>query len=154
MGCEEVLRLLAERETAFQAESDRLEAEAERIAGLLAACRKELEHLVVARKMIGELPQHRPSAPREAGGGSTLLAPGADSTAFTDQLVAALAELGRPVRCQEVIRAPGRGRTCAPACRARAAPAEETHADRAVHVQHKYQRVHASRYQEQFAQAP
>ncbi|WP_127361546.1 hypothetical protein [Actinacidiphila soli] len=67
MGCEEVLWLLAERETAFRAEADRLEAEAERIAGLLAACRKELERLVVAREVIGELPQHRPSAPREAG---------------------------------------------------------------------------------------
>jgi hypothetical protein len=103
MGCEEVLRLLTERETAFRAEADRLEAEAEHIAGLLAACRKELERLVVAREVIGELPQRRRSGPREAGGGGAVLAPGAGPEDLVDQLEAALAELGRPARCQEVV---------------------------------------------------
>lgn len=87
MGCEEVLGLLAERETAFRAEADRLEAEAERIAGLLAACRKELERLVVAREVIGELPQHRPPLPQQDRGGGGVLVPRADSAAFADQLV-------------------------------------------------------------------
>lgn len=103
MGCEEVRRLLAERETAFKLEAERLEAEVERIAGLLAACRKELERLVVAREVVGELPQHRLSACWEARDGSVVLAADAGPSAFADQLVEVLAELGRPVRCQEVV---------------------------------------------------
>jgi hypothetical protein len=77
MGCEEVLRLLAEREAAFRAEADRLGAEAEHIVGLLAACRKEQERVMVAREVIGELPQQRRPAPREARAGSAVHAPGA-----------------------------------------------------------------------------
>ena len=46
MDVGEVFGLLDERETACRAEADRLQAEAERIGALLAACRRELERLV------------------------------------------------------------------------------------------------------------
>ncbi|WP_018217255.1 hypothetical protein [Salinispora vitiensis] len=101
----EVARLLAEREAACRAEADRLEGEAERIAGLLSVCRKELERLTVAREVIGELPVADLGAP-VAGGrvvGDGLPASAADVAGSADELVAVLIEFGRPVRCQEVV---------------------------------------------------
>lgn len=99
MGCGEVQRLLAEREAACRAEADRLEAEAERIAGLLSVCRKELERLVVAREVVGELPVTDLGVPGAGGRPAS----GADAAGFADELVAVLVEFGRPVRCQEVV---------------------------------------------------
>ena len=47
-----VLRLLDERQAACRAQADRLRGEAERIAGLLAACQLELERVVTAREAV------------------------------------------------------------------------------------------------------
>lgn len=56
MSCDVVLQQLDERSAAYRAETERLRAEAERIAGLLAVCEAELERLVTARQVVGELP--------------------------------------------------------------------------------------------------
>lgn len=99
----EVLGLLGEREVACRAEADRLQAEAERIGALLAACRQELERLVTAREVVGELTVAYPAAavlPVRVAGAA---APGGDVEAFTKQVLAVLAERGRPVRCREVV---------------------------------------------------
>jgi hypothetical protein len=107
----EVLRLLDGREMACRAEADRLQAEAERIGALLAACRQELERLVTARDVVGELAVAYPGdiaavavmAVPVAGAAAA----GGDVEAFTRQVLAVLAERGRPVRCREVVAALG-----------------------------------------------
>lgn len=106
-----MLRLLDERETACRAEADRLQAEAERIGALLAGCRQELERLVTAREVVGELAVAYPAAiatvavvPVPVAGAA---AAGGDVEAFTKQVLAVLAERGRPARCREVVAALG-----------------------------------------------
>jgi hypothetical protein len=56
MSCDVVLQQLDERSAAYRAEAERLRAEAERIKGLLAVCEAELDRLVTARQVVGELP--------------------------------------------------------------------------------------------------
>ena len=56
MGVDELLRLLGEQETMRRAEVGRLEAEQERLAGLLAACRVGLERAAAAREIVGLVP--------------------------------------------------------------------------------------------------
>ena len=107
MDVGEVLGLLDDRETACRAEVDRLQAEAERIGALLAGCRQELERLVTAREVVGELAVGYPAAavmPETVAGAA---APGGDVEAFTKQVLAVLAERGRPVRCGEIVQALG-----------------------------------------------
>jgi hypothetical protein len=93
---------------ACRAEVDRLQAEVERIGGLLAVCRSELERVVTARGVVGELaavPSGRTSAVVVDGGvpaGAVV-----ELEVFTERLLAVLAERGRAVRCQEVVAALG-----------------------------------------------
>lgn len=56
VGCDEVLRLLREREAACGGEAERLRGEAERIAELLRVCEVELVRLSTACQVVGELP--------------------------------------------------------------------------------------------------
>jgi hypothetical protein len=103
----EVLRLLDEREAACRAEADRLQCEAERIGALLAVYGQELERLVTARDVVGELTVAYPAAavmPARVAGAA---APGGDVEAFTKLVLAVLAERGRPMRCREVVAALG-----------------------------------------------
>jgi hypothetical protein len=102
-----VLQLLDEREAACRAQADRLQVEAERIGALLASCRQELERLVTAREVVGELAVTYPAAavmPETVAG---VASPGGDVEAFTKQVLAVLAELGRAVRCHEIVQALG-----------------------------------------------
>jgi hypothetical protein len=103
----EVLQLLDEREVACRAEADRLQCEAERIGALLAVCRQELERLVTARDVVGELtvayPADIPAAAVMPVPVAGVVAPGGDVEAFTKQVLAVLAERGRPMRCREVV---------------------------------------------------
>lgn len=101
----EVLRLLGEREAACQAEVDRLQAEVERIGGLLLVCRSELERLVTARGVVGELAVTHPGKALQPVGGAVPVASAVE--VFTERVLAVLAELGRPVRCREVVAALG-----------------------------------------------
>jgi hypothetical protein len=103
----EVLRLLAEREAACRAEADRLQAEVERIGGLLAVCRQELDRVVTARGVVGELGVADPAVAVVPAGSAGGVAAGADVEAFTVRVLAVLAEHGRPVRCGEVVAALG-----------------------------------------------
>ena len=107
MDVGEVCQQLDEREAACRAECDRLQAEAERIGVLLAACRQELERLVTAREVVGELTGAYPAVAVVPVMGVDAVAPGGDSGAFSKQVLAVLAELGRPVRCREVVAALG-----------------------------------------------
>ena len=100
MDREQVLRLLQEREAVCQTEVARLEREAERIAELIVECRREAGRLATAREVVSGLVI-------EASG--TLPAkPGRTPDAvFGQQLLAVLAEAGRPVRCRDVVVALG-----------------------------------------------
>jgi hypothetical protein len=60
MSCDEVLRLLREREAACRGEAERLRAEAERITALLATCEGELARITTACQVVGELPRVEP----------------------------------------------------------------------------------------------
>jgi hypothetical protein len=103
----EVLQCLGEREAACRVEADRLQAEVERIGGLLAVCRQELERLVTAREVVGELAVACPAGAAAPAVGAAAAAPGGDVEAFTVRVLAVLAECGRPVRCHEVVAALG-----------------------------------------------
>lgn len=92
MSCDEVLRQLDEREVACRAEAERLEGEAERIAGLLSACQGELEKITIAREVFSGLPAARRS-PEAAG---------AAGTGMFEEVLAVLRRCGRPMRCREV----------------------------------------------------
>jgi hypothetical protein len=105
-----VLGLLGEREVACRAECDRLRAEVERIDGLLSVCRSELERLVTARAVVGELAMAYPgrgSAVLAQVNGAGVSVSGTGLEVFTDRVLAVLAEQGRAVRCQEVVAALG-----------------------------------------------
>jgi hypothetical protein len=111
MGCDEVLRLLEEREAACRVEVERLQAESERIAVLLADRRGELDRVTAARQVIDELPSahSRPApagavpAPRSSAAVAAAEPAGAMSA---EQVLAVLVERG-PQRCREVVEALG-----------------------------------------------
>jgi hypothetical protein len=108
----EMLGLLDGREAACRAELDRLQAEAERITGLVAVCRQELDRVVTARGVVGELAGARPAAVvpvRQAGPG----VPDGEMAAFTERVLTVLAQVGRPVRCRELVEALGQDATVA-----------------------------------------
>jgi hypothetical protein len=73
-----------------------LEEEAARVAGLIEACRREIERLTVTREVLSGLvtgpAESMPVVPEPAVDG-----------AFADQLLTILAEAGRPLRCREVV---------------------------------------------------
>jgi hypothetical protein len=93
---DQIMRLLAEREAAARVEWLRLEEEAARIAGLIEACRREIERLTVTREVLSGLvtgpAESMPAVPEPAVDGE-----------FADRLLAILAEAGRPLRCREVV---------------------------------------------------
>ena len=96
MDGDQILRLLAEREAAARAEWLRLEQEAAQITGLIEECRREIEHLAIAREVLSGLV----TAPE----GPVSAAPGLDPVGdFADRLLVVLAEAGRPMRCREVV---------------------------------------------------
>lgn len=104
MGVDEVLRLLGEQETMCRAGVERLDAEQVRLAGLLAACRVELDRLVVAREVIaGLVAPPSLAAVASAGGG----VPAGQSTEFGQQLLNILAGQAGPMRCREIVAALG-----------------------------------------------
>ncbi len=96
MDGDQILRLLGEREAAGRAEWLRLEQEAAQIAGLIEACRQEIERLAITREVLSGLvtgltePVSAEPGPKPDG-------------VFADQLLTVLAETGRPVRCREVV---------------------------------------------------
>jgi hypothetical protein len=65
-----------------------LRTEAERIGGLLAVCRQELERLVTARGVVGELAVAYPPVAASSADGAGPAASGADVEAFTEQVLA------------------------------------------------------------------
>jgi hypothetical protein len=91
---DQILRLLGEREAAGRAEVLRLEQEAARITGLIEERRREVERLAIAFEVLSGLVAVPAGAVRRG------LKPDA---VFADQLLAVLAEAGRPVRCREVV---------------------------------------------------
>lgn len=107
MDVGEVLQLLDEREAACRAEADRLQAEAERIGALLAVSRQQLERLVTAREVVGELRVAYPVIAAAPAVGAGAAVAGGDIEAFTVQVLAVLAESKRPMRCREVVAALG-----------------------------------------------
>jgi hypothetical protein len=85
----------------------------ERIGELLAVCQAELERLVTARGVVGELVVTHPvKAPAQING-IVLMAGTREVEVFTDRVLAVLAERGRAVRCQEVVAALGEDATVA-----------------------------------------
>lgn len=60
MSCDEVLRLLREREAACHSEAERLGAEAERITVRPVMCEQEPARISTAREVVGELPRIEP----------------------------------------------------------------------------------------------
>jgi hypothetical protein len=85
-----------EREAAARVEWLRLGQEAGRIAGLIEECRREIERLAIAREVLSGLVTV--SAPPVPAAPDLKPVEG-----FADQLLAVLAEAGRPVRCREVV---------------------------------------------------
>ncbi|QNE77791.1 hypothetical protein F0344_27210 [Streptomyces finlayi] len=109
MGCDEVLRLLRDREAACRGEVERLRGEAERIAQLLAECEEDLAAVATASKVVGELPAlHAPVLagpvgpvviPLPRAGVSAGRAGVREAAAeFTEQVVEVLARARGPVR--------------------------------------------------------
>src|SRR5436190_21702971 len=96
MDRDQILRVLGEREAAGRAEVLRLEQEAARIGGLIEECRREIERLATAREVLSGLVTE-PAGPVPAARDLT------PDAVFADQLLAVLAEAGRPVRCREVV---------------------------------------------------
>jgi len=97
---DQILRLLGEREAAGRVEWLRLEQEAGRIAGLIEACRQEIERLAITREVLSGLVTE-PVGPVAAAAD-----PSPDG-AFADRLLVVLAEAGRAVRCRDVVAALG-----------------------------------------------
>jgi hypothetical protein len=97
---DQILRLLGEREAAGRAEVVRLEQEAARIGGLIEECRREVERMAIAREVLSGLV----AGPAGAVPAGRDLKPDAVSA---DRLLAVLAEVGRPVRCRDVVAALG-----------------------------------------------
>jgi len=118
MDCDEVLAALREREESCRRESERLRGEAERIAGLLAVCERELARVSTAREVVGELPVSRVPvgaagvrvpAPR---GGAAGPVRGRDEAVerageLTARVLDVLAGFAGPVRCRQVVEALG-----------------------------------------------
>jgi hypothetical protein len=100
MSCDEVLRLLREREAACRGEAERLRAEAERITALLATCERELARITTACQVVGELPcvEPLPAVP-VAVVPAARRPPDAEAR---ERLLAVLARYAGPVRCRQV----------------------------------------------------
>ncbi|MFF3519035.1 hypothetical protein [Streptomyces sp. NPDC002573] len=108
MSCDEVLRLLREREAACRGEAERLRAEAERITALLATCERELARITTACQVVGELPRVE-LVPAASAAVALAVVPAArrggrlpDAEA-RERLLAVLARYAGPVRCRQVV---------------------------------------------------
>ncbi|MGX4694969.1 hypothetical protein [Streptomyces sp. JNUCC 63] len=95
MSCDEVLRLLRERE-------------AERITALLTTCEREPARITTACQVVGELPCSEP-VPAAPAAVASAVVPAArrggcppDAEA-REQLLAVLARYAGPVRCRQVV---------------------------------------------------
>lgn len=111
MSRDVVLQQLDERSAAYRAEAERLRAEAERITGLLVVCEAELERLVTARQVVGELPAvhvaaavpDRPPLPAPRTGSAEVREIGQGAAASpAEQVLKVLAGHAGPVRCRRV----------------------------------------------------
>jgi hypothetical protein len=100
-----VLGLLDERQAACRAQADRLREEAERIAGLLVVCQRELERVATAREVVAGLSVVADPGQRRAPAGTV----DDELSEFADRALAALAERGTPMRCGELVEALGEG---------------------------------------------
>jgi hypothetical protein len=98
-----VLRLLDERQAACRAQADRLREEAERIAGLLEACRLELDRVATAREVVASLSAVTDPGQRRA----TASTVDDELREFSDRALEVLAERGTPMRCRELAEAFG-----------------------------------------------
>jgi hypothetical protein len=97
---EQILRMLGEREAVGRAEMARLEEEAARLTVLIEGCRREVDRLAIAREVLSGLAEELPGA----------VPVGHDlrpEPIVMDQLLAVLAQAGRPVRCKDVVAALG-----------------------------------------------
>ncbi|MDT0470008.1 hypothetical protein [Streptomyces gibsoniae] len=105
MSCDEVLRLLREREAACRGEAERLRAEAERITALLATCERELARITTACEVVGELPRIEPvpAAPAAVAFAVVPAARRPPDARAREQLLAVLARYAGPVRCRQVV---------------------------------------------------
>lgn len=105
MSCDEVLRLLREREAACRGEAERLRAEAERITALLATCERELARITTACQVVGELPRVEPvpAAPVAVALAVVPAARRPPDAEARDRLLAVLARYAGPVRCRQVV---------------------------------------------------
>jgi hypothetical protein len=106
MGFDDVSRLLEERRAAVEVELNRLEAEVERIAGLIASCRGERDELQIACRVVARLPLVRP-VPEAVTDGNDPVSSDAPVEVFTPWVLGMLGRVGRPVRCQEVLQTMG-----------------------------------------------
>jgi hypothetical protein len=97
---DQILRLLGEREAVGRAEVARLEEEAARIIALIEGCRREVDRLATAREVLSGLVEQLPGA--QPAGHDLRPEP-----ILMDQLLAVLAQAGRPVRCRDVVAALG-----------------------------------------------
>lgn len=104
MSCDEVLRLLREREAACRSEAERLRSEAERITALLALCEEELARISTACEVVGELPRTGQVAVAPA---VVLPAPRPGKrlpdAGDRERLVGVLARYADAVRCRQVV---------------------------------------------------
>ena len=96
MDGDQVLRLVAEREAAARAEWLRLEQEAAQITALIEGCRREVERLAITREVLSGLV----TAPEDPVPAASDANPVGD---FAGRLLRVLAEVGRPMRCREVV---------------------------------------------------
>ncbi|GAA3771591.1 hypothetical protein [Streptomyces chiangmaiensis] len=112
MGCDEVLRQLEERESAFRVEVERLQDEYERLGVLLADRRGELDRVRTARQVIDELPATHPAPGPVPSVADVLPAPRGEAAASAvggmtaEAVLAVLSERG-PQRCRDVVGALG-----------------------------------------------
>lgn len=102
MGCDEVLRLLREREAACRGEAERLRVEAERITALLATCERELARITTACQVVGELPRVEPVPAAPVALAVVPAARRPPDAEARERLLAVLARYAGPVRCRQV----------------------------------------------------
>ncbi|MFH9354700.1 hypothetical protein [Kitasatospora sp. NPDC017646] len=104
MSCDEVLRLLREREAACRGEAERLRSEAERITALLALCEEELARISTACEVVGELPRTARVTAATAGVvPAPRLGERPPNTEDRECLLEVLARYAGPVRCRQVV---------------------------------------------------
>jgi len=92
--------MLDERETVGRVEVARLEEEAARLTVLIEQCQREIDRLAIAREVLSGLAEELPGA---VPAGHDLR----PEPIMMDQLLTILAQVGRAVRCKDVVAALG-----------------------------------------------